>query len=567
MDPRDLATFARGNRGSSDGGRQRRRILLYLGGLVGLVVAYALLYRAALSYFEGVDITFVKALLTVVESFTTTGYGEDAALWSTAPVQLLLISMEITGVALIFLALPVFLAPWVEERLSRNAPTSVDDLAGHVVLGGFSSRGEALIDELDARGRQYVVVEPDRDFANELYTETEMPIIHGDPKLASTLRAANADRAHAVVADVGDEANASIALAAGDLDEDPPQVVTFVEKFDLAAYHRYAGADDAFSPRHLIGESIAGKVTAGIRPDLREAVRLDEAADFDIAEFTVQANSELVGVTVVESGVRERTGANVIGAWFRGEFVSPPPPDARIDGQTILVAAGREAELERLKRLTRSQGRGAGPHDAGVVLAGFDEVGTTVLEGLEGEVPTTVVDLEDEPGVDIVGDVTEPETLEAAAVADAGTIILAVSSDVTAVFATLVIREHYPDVEIIARADATASVRKLYQAGADYVLAVATVAGRLLASAILAEDIISFDQQVGLVRADPGRLAGRSLGEADVRAGTGVTVVAVEREGELVTDMGPEFVVRAGDELVLAGTDSGINRFNALFEG
>jgi Trk K+ transport system NAD-binding subunit len=567
MDPRDLATFARGNRGSSNGDRPRRRILLYLAGLAGVILAYTLLYQAAIFHYEGVDISFTKALLTVVESFTTTGYGEDSNLWTTAPVHLLLVSIDITGVALIFLALPVFLAPWVEDRLSRDAPTAVDDLTGHVVLAGYSSRGEALIDELDARGRAYVVVEPDRDFANELYAETDVPVIHGDPKLTSTLRAANTDRAHAVVADVGDEANASIALAAGDLDGDTPQVVTFVEDFDLAAYHRYAGADDAFSPRHLIGESIARKVTAGIRPELDETVRLDEAADFDIAEFTVQANSELVGVTVVESGVRERTGANIIGAWFRGEFVSPPPPDARIDGQTILVAAGREAELERLKRLTRSQGRGTGSRDSRVVLAGFDEVGTTVFEGLEGEVPTTVVDLEDEPGVDVVGDITEPETLEAAAVADAGTVILAVSSDVTAVFATLVIREHYPDVEIIARADATASVRKLYQAGADYVLAVATVAGRLLASAILEEDVISFDQQVGLVRADPGRLAGRSLGEADVRATTGVTVVAVERGGDLITRMGPEFVVRSGDELVLAGTDAGINRYNTLFEG
>lgn len=567
MDPQDIATFTRSERASSNGARKRRRILLYLTALVAVAVLYALLYQAAVFYFEGTRITFVKALLTVVESFTTTGYGEDSALWTTAPVQLLLISMEVTGVALIFLALPVFLAPWVEDRLSQVAPTAVEDRSDHVVLAGFSSRGEALIDELESRDREYVVIMPDRDAANQLYTETDVPVIHGDPKLTDTLRAANADRAIAVVADVGDEANASIALAAGDLDDDdPPQVVTFVEEYEVASYHRYAGADDVFSPRHLIGESIARKVAAGIRPEPDEGVQLDEEADFDIVEFPVQSGSELAGVSIVESDIRERTGANVIGAWFRGEFVSPPPPDARIDAQTILVAAGREDQLEALKRLTRTQARGIRHHRTGVILAGFDEVGTTVLEELDGRVPATVVDLEDKEGVDVVGDITEPATLEEADIEAAGTVILAVSSDVTAVFATLVIREHYPDAEIIARADATDSVRKLYQAGADYVLAVATVAGRMLASSILAEDIISFDQQVELVRIECGRLAGQSLGDADVRARTGVTVVAVERGETFLTDIGPEFVVEAGDELVVAGTDEGVNRFNDMVE-
>jgi Trk K+ transport system NAD-binding subunit len=584
MNPRDLATFAYGDRGSSDADRQRRRIALYLMGLVGIAVLYALAYQAALFYFEGVRISFAKAALTVVESFTTTGYGEDAELWTTTPVQMLLVSMQLTGVTLIFLALPVFLAPWVEDRLSQTAPTAIENLSGHVVLAGFSSRGEALIDELETRDHPYVVVEPDRDAANELHTETDVPVIHGDPKLTTTLRAANAHRAHAVVADIGDEANASIALSARDLDggaptsadgdasdtgeggTDSPQVVTFVEDYDLAAYHRYAGADDVFSPRHLIGESIARKVSAGVRPELDGSVKLGEGEDFDIVELPVQSGSELAGVTVTESGIRERTGANIIGAWFRGEFVSPPPPDARIDGQTILVASGPEESLERLKGLTLSQARGLGTRGSRVVLAGFDEVGTTVLEDLDEHVPTTVVDLRDTDGVDVVGDVTKPETLREADTENAGTVILTVSSDVTAVFATLVIRELYPDMEIIARADATESVRKLYQAGADYVLAVATVAGRMLASTILEEDIISFDQQVELVRIDCGDLAGQSLGEADVRARTGVTVIAVERDSAFLSDIGPEFVVEPGDSLIVAGTDEDVNRFNRLVE-
>jgi K+/H+ antiporter YhaU regulatory subunit KhtT len=89
----------------------------------------------------------------------------------------------------------------------------------------------------------------------------------------------------------------------------------------------------------------------------------------------------------------------------------------------------------------------------------------------------------------------------------------------------------------------------------------------MLASTILEEDVISFDQQVDLVRMDCGALAGKTLAGADVRARTGVTVVAVERDDQFISDVGPEFRVRRGDDLVVAGTDADVNRFTKLVEG
>jgi len=49
-----------------------------------------------------------------------------------------------------------------------------------------------------------------------------------------------------------------------------------------------------------------------------------------------------------------------------------------------------------------------------------------------------------------------------------------------------------------------------------------------------------------------------------VRNRTGCTVVAVERDGEVDTDLGPEYRIRQGDTLVVAGADERIYRFNEL---
>ncbi|WP_424019100.1 potassium channel family protein [Halorientalis pallida] len=539
----------------------QRRTGYYLLALGGIMLGYALVYHWAMSTFEGIDRTFLRSLQIVVETFTTTGFGSDASSWDTWQTNLLVIVMDLTGVVLIFLALPVLLFPLFEETISTTPPTAAEDVEDHVVICAYSPRIDMLIDELDVFEVPYVVLEPDRDRAAEL-VEEGVEVVHGDPESMETLEAVNLGSARALVADVDDSTNASIVLTAKAAAPDV-RCITFVEDPDIATYHRYAGADQVYSPRRLIGESLASKVTTGITAEVGDAVEIGE--DFEIVELPVMAGSELVGETIAESGIRERTGANVIGAWFRGEFVSPPSLDARLDEQTILLVAGHERQLEPLKEMTLSEKRRR--RRGHVVICGHGEVGSTVKERVTAEgVPCTTVDKEDYEGVDIVGDVTEKDVLREAGVDEASTVILALSSDTMTIFAALVVRQLNPEVEIIARADQTESVRKLYQAGADYVLALATVSGRMLASTIFEEDIISYDKQVEVVRFEPGQLVGETLAGADIRAETGCTVIAVERNGAVITDLAPEFEIQEGDDVIVAGPDENITEFAARYD-
>ncbi|MBX0295794.1 potassium channel family protein [Haloarcula nitratireducens] len=540
----------------------QRRTLLYVIGLAGVILAFTFGYDYGMGAFENEPREFLHALQVVVETFTTTGYGSDAP-WDSNAMRLFVIVMDVTGVVLIFLALPVLMFPLFEEAMKTKAPTTVErDLSDHVVICHFTPRGETLVAELESWDVDYVVVEPDRDRANDLYEEG-YHAIHADPQSVEGLEKAKLADARALVADASDQVNTSIVLTAREVDE-RVRTVSVVEEPDRAKYHDLAGADAVLSPRGLLGESLASKVTTGVSATLGEDFELGE--DFDIAELPIHRGSDLVGLTLAESGIREETGVNVIGAWFHGEFVSPPSPDAELTGSTVLLASGTAAQLEALKSKTLSSVRGFRRGET--VVVGYGEVGETIAGGLdEANVPYTVIDRAEKSGVDVIGDATEPEDLEAAGVADARTVILALSDDTDTEFATLVIRDLNPDVEIIARAEETENVQKMYRAGADYVLSLATVSGRMLASTILEdEDVISMDQQVEIVRTDAGSLAGRTLGEADVRSKTGCTVVAVERDGTVLTDLGPDVEVRYGDKLVIAGTDAGVDRFTELFE-
>jgi len=539
----------------------QRRTLMYLVGLVGIILGYTLAYDYGMTAFEDDPREFLHSLQIVVETFTTTGFGSDAP-WESTGMRLLVIVMDVTGVALIFLALPVLLFPLFEEAMATTTPTALEDeVDDHVVICQFTPRGETLVTELESWDVDYVIVEPDGDRANDLYEEG-YHVIHADPQSVEGLEGARLTSARALVADASDQVNTSIVLTAREVDENV-RTVSVVGEPDRAKYHDLAGANAVLSPRRLLGERLASKVTTGVSTTLGDSIEVGE--DFDIAELPIHRGSDLVGKTLAESDIREETGVNIIGAWFRGQFVSSPSPEAELDGSTVLLASGTGRQLERLKSRTLSSVRGFRRGET--VIVGYGEVGRTIADDLtDANVPYTVLDQVEKDSVDVVGDATEPDDLRAAGVESARTVILALSEDTDTEFATLVVRDLNPEVEVIARAEETENVTKMYRAGVDYVLSLATVSGRMLASTILEdENVLSMDQQVEIIRTDAGQLAGTALGEANVRSRTGCTVLAVERDGTVLTDLGPDVRIQYGDSVVIAGTDAGVTRFKRLF--
>jgi len=531
-------------------------VLAYAGLLAAVAATYTVAFKHGMAFFEGDELTYVESLQFVGQTFTTTGYGEYAP-WTSNVMLITVVVMQLSGVFLIFLTLPLFVVPWIEERLEVEPPRSVD-LEGHVVICGFGARDETLAAELDAQGVEYVVLTDDRETALSLY-EDGWQAVHGDPETERGLERVNVADARTVVLDESDERNATIALTVGDLAPDV-QTVCFVEDPSLAEYLRYAGADRVLGPREILGRSLARNVTTTVSSRLGDAVEIGD--DFEIVEMPVQYGSDLDGATLGDTDLLEPGGVNAVGAWFAGEFVGSPDPDRELTRNTVLLVAGREDELEAFEGRTLAPDERGGEH---VVVAGYGEVGSTVREVLDEEdIDTTVVDVEDRPGVDVVGDATEGGTLRSAGIEDATALVLALGDDTSTVFATLVAREASERVEILCRANDTESARKLYAAGADYVLSLATVAGRMLAQTILDEDVMALDKQIDVVRTEAPALVGQTLAEADVRARTGCTVVAVQRGGEVVSQPDASFRVRDGDALVVVGADADVAQFNEL---
>jgi Trk K+ transport system NAD-binding subunit len=538
-----------------------RRTVQYLALVIATTVLFSITYDVGMSIWEGRPRSIVHSIQIVFQSFTTTGYGEDAP-WSTPQMNVLAITMQLAGIGLILTAVDVFVVPWLRDAVSASAPTAAPDASDHVIVCEHTPRTDAFITELEARDQAYVLIETDADVAAEC-NEAGYRVIHADPESTEAFEAAAVDEAIAVVADAADDRNASIALAARDVAPEV-RIVTLVEDAALGRYHHAAGADEVLSPRQLLGRSLAQQVPTPVTTEVSEGVTIGE--DFELVEFVISEGSDLAGQTVDTARLRQRFGVNVIGGWFDGDFETPVSPDAELAPGTRLLVAGKSPQVSALREATAStvQTFGTSP----IVLAGYGDSGQAAAEALPpADEQVTILDVAEGEEIDVVGDARDPDVLAEAGIEDASALLLTVADDTTAIFTTLIARELNPDLRVIVRANEEEDVQKLYRAGAEYVQSLATVSGRMLAGTIFEDqEVLAYEQQVSIVRLPAGSLAGNTIAEEAVRTATGCTIVAVVRDDETITEFDPEtFGIEPGDDVVIAGDAEAVTRFEEVY--
>lgn len=538
-----------------------RRTAYYLALVLVTTLVLTGTYNAGMAIWEDRPQPLYRSLEVVIQSFTTTGYGEDAP-WKTPQMNLLAILMQFAGIGLILTAVDVFAVPWLRNALTPVAPEVAPQLEDHIIICEYTHRTDAFIAELDARDRDYVLIESDPETARALY-ETGYRVIEGNPESTETLANASLGSAKCVVIDAADDRSASIALTVRDAYPDV-RVITLVEDADLAQYHSAAGADEVLSPRQLLGARLAEHLPTVVTTEIDEGITIGE--DFELIELTVAEDSDLAHTTFAEAALRDRFGVNVIGAWFESNFKTPIDLDDELEPGTRMLVAGDPDQVESLREITASAIREFTA--LRIVLAGYGDSGRAVYDALSGSnTRLTVLDIEQKEQVDVVGDARDPAVLEEARIRDADALVLTVADDTTAIFTTLIAGELNPELRIVARANEEDNVEKLYRAGADYVQSLATVSGRMLASTVFEdEEVLTYEMQVNVVRLPAGGLEGSTLADEKVRTKTSCTVVAIIRNGETITEFNPaEFTFEAGDEVVITGTDEAIARFEQQF--
>jgi len=98
---------------------------------------YTLIFHALYPLTEQKPISWVGALFFVLETMTTTGYG-DLLPFDSQVTQVFSMVMIVTGVGMIFMVIPLLLTPYLTQLVRPTPPRRPPHaLRDHVVIMGY----------------------------------------------------------------------------------------------------------------------------------------------------------------------------------------------------------------------------------------------------------------------------------------------------------------------------------------------------------------------------------------------------------------------------------------------
>jgi Trk K+ transport system NAD-binding subunit len=543
-------------------------LLKYFAFLVLLVTAYAVLFHLIMGRIEGQQHSWITGFYWTLVVMTTLGFG-DITFTSDAG-RLFSIVVLMSGVVFLLVMLPflfirLFYAPWLESRVRQRAPRGVRlGTAGHVIITEYDPVAIGLVERLRADAIPYFIVEPDPTKAARLIGE-DLSVVAGENDSRATYERLLAAAARLIVANCEDTANTNITLTVREV-APHVHIAAVVEEEDSVDILRLSGATTVLPLKRQLGESLANRVDAG----RAEAHVIGSFRSVQIAELPVR-DTPLAGVRVRGTHLRERTGLSIVGLWERGKL-QPAFPDTEIRADSVAVVAGTAPQIASLNALLARDGT-----TAPVLVIGAGKVGQAAARALKRKALAVYVVDHDAKAlgtlaadVDAVyaGDAADRELIERAGIHRVASVLLTTNDDAMNIYLAVYCRRLNADLRIVSRITHERNVEAVHRAGADFVLSYTSLGVESIMSLVSGDAAVTLGEGVRLFELRvPPSLAGQPLSETGIGSRTGLSVVAVEEQETLTTQLTGETVLPPGGKLLMLGSDGQRQRFVEAFDG
>ena len=228
--------------------------------------------------------------------------------------------------------------------------------------------------------------------------------------------------------------------------------------------------------------------------------------------------------------------------------------------RSLTNVLGRRAMAKKIDRMKQHS-----------IICGYGRTGSRVVSELQSANKHFVVIEEneeiakrlDEQNIPyIVGDATEEETLDAANICEADSLVAALDSDPENLFLTLTASGMCSDLRVIARVHDPESTRKFQKAGAARVVSPIASGANQIAQLITRPSVVDLVELVTRDKSialqvfeypvdEQSDMRGKTLSEARVRQALGGMVIAIKHPGgQTAFDPGPDTRLKPGDTLV-----------------
>ena len=546
-----------------------RSLFRYLLTLTGLITVYAVIFHMIKIGIEREQHSWVTGFYWTLTVMTTLGFGDitfTSDVGRVFSIVVLLSGVVLLLVMLPFLFISLFYAPWLEARVRLRAPREVrEGTAGHVILTEYDAIAASLVDRLKSENIPYFVIEPDPASAARLVGDG-LSVLAGENDSSATYERASARTARMLLANCEDTANTNITITAREIAPDIP-IAAIAEEEDSVDILNLSGATHVLPLKRQLGEYLANRMDIGGS----EAHVIGAYRGLQIAELPAR-DTLLAGQTVRDTHLREKTGVSVVGLWERGRL-QPAFPASVIQPDGVIVVAGSEAQIAALNGLMPGKKPGTPPP---VLVIGAGKVGQAASRALLRKgVPVHALDrseaaleiLRDDGARIFVGDAADRRVIERAGINEASSVLLTTNDDSINIYLAVYCRRLNPSLRIVSRITHERNVEAIHRAGADFVLSYTTLGVEAVISLLRGYELVVLGEGVELFSIPvPKPLQGRRLSQSGIGSATGMSVVALEHAGSLVTKLTAETILQPAAMLLMLGSLEQRKKFAELFE-
>ena len=264
----------------------------------------------------------IDALYMTVITLAAVGYGEVHKVSDTGRAFTILFIF--LGVGFYIYLAGTLIQFVVEGRIRevlgrRKLDKQINRLKDHFIVCGYGRIGSVLCRYLIEKYLNVIVIEssPERSAALD---EDGVLYLIGNATDANVLRKAGIDRAKCLLPSLATDAdNVFLVLTARRLNPDIFIVARCIQNSTKKTL-RTAGADKVISPYELGARRMAHAV---LRPTVIHFLELafsDEKTDIQVEEFPVKETSSMVGLALIESGIRQKYNLIIIPSKKRTEL-------------------------------------------------------------------------------------------------------------------------------------------------------------------------------------------------------------------------------------------------------
>jgi voltage-gated potassium channel len=302
--------------------------------------------------------TFLESIYMVITTIFTVGFQEMHPLSTAGRIFTMCIIAGGVGSAIYAAGQAVEIIVEGEMtgyRKRKRMDKRISEMKQHYIICGFGRVGHQVSQVFEASRIPYVVIDSKKETLEELEIKN-VPSIIGDATSDSILIEAGIRSAKGLIAcSDSDVANVYVTLSARVINPDLNIVARAGHK-DTEKKLIMAGANRVISPYFISGIRMAALATQPVASDFLDLVTHGGQVDFNLYELAIPEGSPLVGKTVAEADIRNKSGALILAIKMNdGSFNLQPKSESKIDKNNVLVVIGTQDQFAALEKITHSK--------------------------------------------------------------------------------------------------------------------------------------------------------------------------------------------------------------------